>query len=410
MKSYKLEGRVINGLDDHVIEKGCVLVEQDKIVFVGTVEECPNLIPELVETIQIPNATIMPGFIDCHAHVVGADSQDYDECTASHMDLILNAAHDLGQLLDSGFTSIRDMGLFGPSLSRAVDLGLVRGPKIMPSGRIISVTAGHGDHGYQFSKAYLNEHSPLSVLADGVPECLEAVRTQFRNGAKFIKVMATGGVSSPIDKITDVQFSETELKAIVAEAERRGTYVAAHCTGTEGTLNALKAGVKSIEHGVMLDESCIQIMVENDCTLVSTLAISLGIPKMKAVLPAHIYEKGKVCAEKNLKSIEMARAAGIRIAFGTDYTNSKNTRYSDIGKEFEAMIEAGLTPMEAIQSATKNAAYLLKQSDEVGTIEVGKTADLVMVSGNPLEDISVLRGSEKIKIILQNGVLVKRSE
>ncbi|WP_069872022.1 amidohydrolase family protein [Fusibacter sp. 3D3] len=408
MKAYKVEGRVIDGCHDDAMENACVLVEADKIIYVGSVEHCPER--DDVEVIRIPDATLMPGFIDCHAHVIGADSQGYDENLDSHLDLILSAAHDLGELLDSGFTSIRDMGLFGPSLGRSVDLGLVRGPKIMPSGRIISVTAGHGDSGHQFSKAYLNAHSPLSVLADGIPECLEAVRTQFRNGAQFIKVMATGGVSSPIDKITDVQFSFEELTAIVAEAERRGTYVAAHCTGTAGTLNALKAGVRSIEHGVMLDEACIELMVKNDCTLVSTLAISLGIPKMKAVLPASIYEKGKACAVHNIKSIEMAKAAGIRIAFGTDFTNSKNTRYSEIGREFVAMTEAGLTPMEAIKSATKNAAYLLQQSDLIGTIEVGKLADLVVVSGNPLEDITRLQGSDKIKVVFQNGFPVKRCD
>jgi imidazolonepropionase-like amidohydrolase len=246
----------------------------------------------------------------------------------------------------------------------------------------------------------------MSYIVDGVEGCLRGTRTQFRNGAEFIKVCATGGVSSTTDGVDDIQFSFEELKAIVDEAKRHGSYVAAHCTGNAGTLQALQAGVASIEHGITLDDRCIELMVKQDTTLVTTLNISLGIQKMKATLPRHIYEKGRHVAEFATRSAMLARTAGIRIAMGTDYSNSRNTPYACNGREFASIVEAGFTPMEAIKIGTINGAYLMK-NPEIGSLEKGKLADIVVVRGNPLEDISLLGDAKNIALVFQSGRLVK---
>ncbi|MTI95909.1 MAG: amidohydrolase family protein [Firmicutes bacterium] len=405
MSVYALKGRVIDGVAGEAVEQGTVLVRDGKIESVGPREQIS--IPPEAEVIEVNDGTILPGFIDCHTHFTGGFGGNI--YTTSHHELILQAAHGVGILLDAGFTGARDMSMFGPYLAKSIDKGFTRGPRIMPGGRLLSVTAGHGDMDTNFSVEHCQRQNPITLLVDGVDECLKGTRSQFRIGAKFIKISATGGVSSLADGLDDVQFSFEEVKAIVEEARRHGTYVAAHCTGTAGTIQALEAGVTSIEHGVFLDERCIELMVKNDATLVTTLSVSLGIPNMKNFLPPHVYEKGVQCAEANLRSIEMARKAGIRIALGTDFSNSKNSPYAENGKEFVSMVKAGLTPMEAIWAGTRNAAHLMKLESEIGTLEAGKLADIVIVEGNPLADISVLAHKDSVKVVLKDGVVEKNA-
>ena len=407
MGCYLLKGKVIDSVSDAPIEDGAVLIQDDKIAFAGRGADCPP--SDGAELIEVSDGAILPGFIDCHAHFVGEGPGKADAYTTSHFDLLLNAAHDIGILLDAGFTSARDMSLFGTHLKKAIARGVVRGPRIMAGARLLSVTAGHGDMDTRFSVDYVQQQSPYTYLVDGVAECIKGARLQFREGAEFIKICATGGVSSQVDGLDDVQFSMEELVAIVAEAERRGTYVAAHCTGNAGAYQALQAGVKSIEHGIYLDERCIDLMVKNDVTLVTTLSVSLGIPNMKGRLPDWLWEKGCRCAEANRKSIDLARRAGVRIALGTDYSNSPNTPYAEIGKEFAAIVSAGFTPMEAIKIGTVNAAHLMKMADKIGTLEAGKLADVVVTQGNPLEDISLLAHKDRIKAVFKNGVLEKNT-
>jgi imidazolonepropionase-like amidohydrolase len=245
----------------------------------------------------------------------------------------------------------------------------------------------------------------MTRLVDGPDECVLGVREQFRTGARFIKICATGGVSSPADGLNDVQFSPAELTAIVQETARHGGYVAAHCTGNEGAYQALLAGVTSIEHGVMLTQREIDLMAGRDATLVSTLSVSLGVANMPG-LPEWMAEKARFCAQANLKTIDMARKAKIRIALGTDFSNSKNTPYNKIGAEFVAMTKAGMTPMEAVKACTINAAHLMMDS-RIGALKAGMLADVVVVDGNPLADINVLNGSEHVLKVFLGGKQVK---
>jgi imidazolonepropionase-like amidohydrolase len=399
MKQYVLKGRIIDGVSDAALENG-LLCFGETIEYTGP--ESGFRIPENAEVIDIGGGTILPGFIDCHAHLSG--EQDSGE-SPFFGDQLLGAAYQLGILLDAGFTGLRDMSEAGLYLSRAVARGILRGPRILPGGKILGVTGGHVDAFLHLPKELANTYEHSHRLVDGVNDCILGVREQFRAGARFIKICATGGVSSPGDRVDDVQFSPEELAAIVGEAERHHSYVAAHCTGNEGAYQALKAGVGSIEHGVFLTQREIDLMAELGVPLVTTLAVSLGVAKLPD-LPAWMAAKAQNCAEANMKTIAMARAAGIRIVLGTDFSNTKNFPYKDNGVEFAAMVQAGMTPMEAIRAGTSNAARLM-MDDRIGSLEPGKLADVVVVEGNPLEDIEALKGSEKVRLVFMGGKLIK---
>jgi imidazolonepropionase-like amidohydrolase len=406
MVRYVLKGRVIDAVSDKPVENGMVVVEGDTIEYVGAFRE--SEVASDAHVIDAGDGTILPGFIDCHAHLCGVQSAGDLGDRASMGDLLLGAAHEIGILLDAGFTGIRDMSRNGPHLSRAVERGILRGPRIMPGGRVLSPTAGHTDPGEGLSKEEVNRNSPIAYLVDGVEECIRGVREQFRVGAKFIKICATGGVSSAVDSIDDIQFSPEEMRVIVEEAARHGTYVAAHCTSAAGAYQALSVGVLSIEHGVMLDERCIDLMTQKGATLVTTLSVSLGVANFPG-LPEYMAKKARRCAEANVRTIEMARKAGTRIALGTDYSNTKNTPYAENGKEFKAMTRAGMSPMEAIRAGTINAAHLMKMADRIGSLEAGKLADIVVVDGDPLHDIDCLSHRDRIKVVIKGGVVEKES-
>ena len=401
-----LKGRVIDAVSDSAIENGMVITDGERIEYVGCFDR--SLIPDGAEIIDAGNGTILPGFIDCHAHLTGEEDAGSFANGKLFGDQLLGAAYQCGLLLDSGFTGIRDMSEAGLYLSRAVERGVLRGPKIMPGGRVIGITSGHVDLDMSMTKEEFNRSSHLAYMVDGVDDCIRGVREQFRMGAKFIKICATGGVSSPTDRVDDVQFSPEELRAIADEAKRHHSYVAAHCTGYEGAYAALKAGVTCIEHGVFLTEREIDLMKELDATLVTTLSVSLGVANIPG-LPDWMAKKVKACAEANIETIHMAREAGIRIAFGSDYSNSKNSPYKELGSEFEAMTRAGMTNMEAIKAGTINAAYLMMTDSETGSLESGKLADIVIVDGDPLADIGVLTDAEHVKLVMINGRIEKNT-
>lgn len=401
-----LKGRILTLENDNIIEDGIVIVEDNIITFVGLMKDWKtDKEYELIDYNE--DITIMPGFIDCHTHITGTESGKYGLGKASTFDRLINATEHMGILLDAGFTTIRDMSLFGPSLKKGVERGKLRGPKVFPGGRVLGITSGHSDGNPYFPVEYLQNEHPIGYLVDGVEGILKGVREQFREGAKFIKVCATGGVSSMTDGLDDVQFSMEELKVIVQEAKRKGTYVAAHCSGTAGTYQSLLAGVTSIEHGIKLDERCIELMVKNDATLVPTISISLGIPTYKG-LPDYMIEKGKLCAQDHLKSIEMAKKANIRIAYGTDFSNSENTPYKENGREFVSLVKAGLTSFEAIMAGTVNSAHLVSGNGKIGMIKKGMIADIVIAKGNPLEDINILENSINIVTVIKDGKIEKR--
>lgn len=396
-----IKGRMIDGNRMEPIADGLVAVEGKRIVYAGEAAAYQGSMDG--EIYEIGDATVMPGMIDCHAHLCGEESQNLTGGTT--YDALLTMAYDCGELVDAGITGVRDMSAFGAPLSRAVNKGLIKGPRIMPGGRVISVTAGHADNEFM-SVEDINRTSILSYIADGKEGCLKAVRQQFRDGAKFIKICATGGVSSSVDNPNDIQFSEEELEVMVAEAKRRNSYVAAHCTGLAGTLQAIRAGVHSVEHGVNLNEECVRLMKEKDITLVSTCYVPFLISEMSGHSDAMV-KKGRDCVDTIIAGYQLAHDAGIRLAMGTDFSNSKNTQYREIGKELTYICKCGYSPMEAIIAATKNGAYLMELAEQTGTLEAGKLADMIIVKGDPSKDITLLGDADNVYHVWIGGKKLK---
>lgn len=397
-----LYGRIIDSVSEEARENGMVVADGEKIVYVGERGGYP--VPDDAECYETENGTVMAGFIDAHAHLTGSESVNRSGDTP--YDLLLTTVKDLSELVDAGITGVRDMSRFGRPLKDAIEKGNIKGPRIMVGGRVMSISSGHCDFDPSMSIEEYNRTDLTGYLVDGPQDCYRGVRQQFREGAEFIKICATGGVSSAIDDFNDIEFSEEELKVIVEEAARHNTYVTAHCTGTAGTKAALKAGIGCVEHGVMLDEECVRIMKERNVPLVTTLSVSLGICDMQG-LPEHMMKKAAKLRGCSMRSFELAHQYGIRVALGTDYSNSKNTPFRQIGKEFYSLTRCGYSSMEAIKAGTINGAYLMKAEDKFGSVEVGKLADLVLVKGNPLEDIKLLADSANVDLVLIGGEVRK---
>ena len=400
-----LLGRIIDSVRDGALEGGAVVVAGERIVYAGPRDQAP--IPADAQILTCENATVMPGFIDAHIHLVGSES--VHKTGGTPYDLLLTTVKDLSDLVDAGVTGVRDMSAFGRALRDAVAAGNIKGPRIMVGGRVLSMSSGHCDFDVTKSVSRCNEEDLTGFMMDGPEDCYKGVRRQFREGAEFIKICATGGVSSAIDDYNDQEFSPEELKIIIEETHRHNTYVTAHCTGTAGTKAALRAGIDCVEHGVMLDEECVQIMQKNAVPLVTTLSVALGLADMKN-LPPHMMRKARGVKEAAMRSFQLAREYGLTVALGTDYSNSPNTPFSEIGREFYSLTRCGYTPMEAIRAGTVNGARLMKRAHELGTVEAGKLADLVLVQGNPLEDILVLAKADNVKMVLIGGKEQKRMD
>ncbi len=399
-----LLGRIIDSVSDAAIEDGAVLVREGRIQYAGPRKDAPDA--QNAEVYTCEDATIMAGFIDAHIHLTGAESVHRSGDTP--YDLLLTTVRDLSDLVDAGVTGVRDMSAFGRPLRDAIEKGIIKGPRIMVGGRVLSISSGHCDFDVHKPVSQCNEEDLTGYMMDGPEECYRGVRRQFREGAEFIKICATGGVSSAIDDYNDQEFSEEELKVIIGEAKRHNTYVTAHCTGTAGTKAALKAGIGCVEHGVMLDEECCQIMKERNVPLVTTLSVALGLSDMQG-LPPHMMRKAQGVKEAAMRSFRMAHEYGITVALGTDYSNSPNTPFSEIGREFYSLTRCGYSPMEAIRAGTVNGAKLMRREKDIGTVEAGKLADLVLVQGNPLKDIQVLAHADNVQLVMIGGKIQKEA-
>lgn len=397
---------MLDGTGKAPIEKGIVTIEGDRIAFAG--REAEYAIPAGAEVRKVEGGTILPGFIDCHCHLASIGMDTMKTYVRSNYTQLIEAVADAKKMLDAGFTSARDMGLFGPYLKDAIHRGIIPGPRLTVSSRLLTVTGGHGDM-YPFPLDFAERQNPVAVLVDGPEACYKAVRMMFREGADFIKICSTGGVMSAGDVSEDSEFSPEELKVIVEEAKRHRTYVASHAQGTKGIKDALKAGVTSIEHGFFLDEECIDLMLKLDATYDPTLSILKIICANPDGVPPYAYEKGMKGIEAHEKAFQMAYKAGVRIVLGSDFLGG-DTDLAPFGKqgiEFVNLVAAGMTPMDAIVAGTKNGARLMMMQDDIGTLETGKLADLVVVAGNPLTNIEVLAAPEKIKLVMKDGKIEK---
>lgn len=408
-----LKGRVLDGNGGAPIEKGAVVLEDNRIRLVCRQNQLPD--DPTAEVYELEDGTIMPGLIDAHVHMGWGSATAVDWISMTPQLSMARALRDMAQLRQQGYTAFRDLGSDVLLMRPAVAEGLLDVPRIFGAGRIISQIGGHGDVYQKLSlEASQGAYSPAFIV-NGVDEVRRACRINARNGADLIKIMTTGGVFSQGDKATPhSHFSQEEIRAAVEEAENMGSYVSTHAQATRGIKMALKNGVKCIEHGFYLDEECIELMVKNDCYLVPTLAImhasKLYFQGKEGVLP-YLKEKTERSYEAHYRSLEMARKAHITVGVGCDFLGDAafGCPYSEATLELERLCVAGYTPMEVITMATKVNARLLQMEDQLGTLETGKLADVLLVEGRPDEDIRVLRRSDHVKLVVQDGRIVKNA-
>ena len=378
-------------------EHATVILQGSRIATVGP--DSRTKIPRNARVIEGKGQTLLPGLIDCHVHYCLDASPDtirslqQDDATVT----AVKAATHARATLDGGVTTVRDVGSrdhISISITRAIRAGIIPGPRTLNAGLAVCMTGGH---------AWF-----IGRQADGPDEVIKAVREQVRAGADVIKFIATGGVLTPDASPGAAQLTLEELRAGVEEATSAGRRVAAHAHGAEGMKNAIRAGVHSIEHGTLLDDEAIALFLTHGTFLVPTLsAIQSGCEMGRAGgMPDYAVQKCAALGEEQKKTFRKAVKAGVRIAMGTDAGTPFNPHGRN-AQELRRMVEFGMTPMQAIEAATRAAATLLGLEREIGTIEVGKEADLILVNGNPLDDIALLENPMNVAWVIQSGKIVK---
>jgi len=399
--------RVIDGTGAAPIQNGVVVVTDDRIVSVGAAGSVT--IPAGARTVDLGNATLLPGFIDAHTHVIGRalgdpDANDQGVRDVDSFAAILGVVNVRNTLL-AGFTSIRNLGAVNfddIAMRKAINEGWVIGPRMQTAAHAIGITGGHCDeNGY---KPGLMDGDFKTGIADGPEQIRAAVRYQAKYGADVIKTCATGGVLSEGDAVGVPQYTYEELKALVDEATKLERKVAAHAHGTEGIKIAVRAGVSSIEHGSFLDEEGAKMMAERGTFLVPTLSAGEAAENAAktGVLKGLRAEEALAAAKAMRKSIKYAIENKVPIALGTDAGVS---HHGANGHEFTLMVQwGGMTPMQSIVAGTSNAARLLGWDKNLGTLATGKWADIVAVPGDPIADITVM---EKPVFVMKNGVVYK---
>lgn len=397
-------GTLIDGTGAAPIKNAVLLVESQKIAAVGERGEVD--IPKGAKTIDVTSKTIIPGLIDSHLHLSGGRP---GESRAEGMMIeqtrkAIRVSMDARALLNMGYTAVRDCGSsLGIGLRNAIKEGSAPGPRVVTSGMFVHNTFGHvGPKPVPLHIAETLGHS----YADGVDECVKAVRSRLREGADFIKI-ASGlyGESRRFPKCMP-SYSFEEIKAIADEAHRSYTIVASHCQGKEGIITSVKAGVDTIEHGSELDEECAKLMKKYDVIFTPNIYIQTNVLEAPIIRDRYSDEVKKRLEKGYYDSIRFCVEQGVKIASGSDFSGGDTLLGLPMGKnaaELQALVKAGLSPLDAIVSATKIAAEALMLGDKVGTLEVGKLADLVVVNGDPLSDISMLMEEVRIELVAKGG-------
>ena len=375
-----------------------IVIAGDKILSVGGDAQAPAG----ATIIDLSNSTVLPGLIDAHTHLTMNPSFGYETLAISVPREALIGAHNARVTLESGITTVRNVGAHGyadVALRDAINVGDVPGPRMLVSGPQLSITGGHCDENllpFEF-------HASSAGAADGIEAVQHKTREVIKYGADLIKICATGGVLSKGDDPNAAQYTLEEMKAIVADAHRLGRKVAAHAHGAQGVIWASEAGVDSVEHGHLMNDEAIATLKKNGTYLVPTLYL-LDWQRDNAAqanLPDYARRKMEMVAQAAHANIRKAIAAGVKIGMGTDaavYPHGLNAH------ELAVYVRLGLTPLQAIQTATINDADLLGWSDKVGTLEPGKVADVIAVDGDPLQDVTTL---EHVKFVMKGGEVVK---
>ena len=354
--------------------------------------------------IDAAGATVMPGLVDAHVHLLLTtfDLVDAASWTAGYA--TVRALAEAGRMLRRGFTTVRDVGGADWGMARALDEGLAVGPRLVFGGKALSQTGGHGD-----LRARGDERLPccqaqpsFARIADGIEAVRHAARDEFRNGAAHLKMLLSGGVASPLDDVSEVQYSDEEMRTAVIEAENHNRYVTVHAYHPRGVNRALRAGVRCVEHGNLLDDETITLLLDNDAFLVPTLVTYDQMDKFgrQTGIPARSLQKNAQVRDAGLAALEKAHKAGVNIVYGSDLLGPLQTAQLE-----EFTLRAEVQPaVDVIRAATTTAARLLNLEGTIGTLAVGAEADLLVLDGNPLEDISVLTAPERnLRYVVRAG-------
>jgi imidazolonepropionase-like amidohydrolase len=408
--------RVFDGRSAECADGQWLRVAEGRIQEVST---HPLPAPEGTVVIDCAGGTLMPGLIDCHVHAFASDVAVARIDAMGEAYRTAHAVRMLNHALACGFTTVRDIGGGNHSLWRALADGLIRGPRYLYAGKILSMTGGHGDMrpieerpryesvcGCAGTGPFSTLANTFAVVADGVDACIRAAREELRQGAHCIKIMGSGGVASPTDPIWMNQYREDEIRAIVNECAERRTYVSAHCHPASAVRRSVDFGVRSIEHGTLIDDDTAAFVAERGAFIVPTMAIIFALVEQGRALgfPPQSQAKVEEVFRQAISGLDAMRRAGVKVCFGTDLLGRT---YTDQCREFTLRSEV-FSPVEILRQATSVAAEMMMLDGEIGSIAPGAQADLLLVDGDPLADIGLLANNgEHLRVIVRGGELVK---
>jgi imidazolonepropionase-like amidohydrolase len=399
-------GRVIDGVSDTVKTNQTVVVEAGKITAIEAGFRQPAAGDRVID---LRNGTLLPGLFDMHVHLTSEYSKtsEIDNYKQNEGDVAIDGVVYAQRTLLAGFTTVRDLGdeyRASISLRNAINAGKVPGPRIIAAGKAIATTGGHADPTNGWARKFPADPGPDDGVVNSVEDARKAVRQRYKEGSDTIKITATGGVLSIAKSGSNPQFTEEEIRAVVATAHDYGFKVAAHAHGTEGIKRAVRGGVDTIEHGTFLDDEGIKLMKEHGTYLVSTISAGRWVYDQAQdpnFFPALVRPKALAVGPQIQQTFAKAYKSGVKILFGTDTGVSK---HGENAREFRLMVESGMPPMEAIRVATSVPAKFLGLDDRTGSIAVGKLGELIGVPGNPLEDITVM---ERVVFVMKDDTVYK---
>jgi imidazolonepropionase-like amidohydrolase len=379
-----------------------VEVADGRIAATGT-GPAPNPVDD-TQVIDAAGATVMPGLIDAHVHVLATtfDLHETDNWTAGYA--TVRALAEAERMLRRGFTTIRDVAGADWGMARAIDEGLAKGPRLIFGGKALTQTGGHGDHrGRSEDRDHCCQIRPdFARIADGVDAVRHAARDEFRKGAAHLKVFASGGVASPLDEVSAVQYSYDELRAAVEEAENHNRYVTVHAYHPRSVKQALRAGVRCVEHGNLIDDETIELVLDSDAYLVPTLVTYDMMQRfgLEAGMSEATHRKVSDVLDGGLIALEKAHKAGVNLVYGSDLLGPLHAAQLE-----EFTLRAQVQPIaDIIRAATTTAAKLLGLEGQIGTLQPGSHADLLVLDGNPLEDISTLTQPQtRLRYVIHGG-------
>ncbi len=393
-------GNLINGISEEAIANTVILVEGERIVQIGTKE----IISPDYSIIDLSDYTVLPGLIDMHVHPnLSVNDYQVNHLKGSSAYKALFGLKAVQDLLAAGWTTLRvagdgDVGYANMEIRNAINNGLFNGPRIFGAAHYISVTGGGGDINFL---SYEQETTSDGLIVNGPEEMRKAIRNEIKYDSDWIKLLVTGAFMSAKDNPNNVHFGEDELKMAVEEATRRNVPVMAHAHAAEGIKMAVKAGVRTIEHGSFIDDEAMDLMIQNGTWLIPTLSIHAYYEGTEDKYLQKADDIRRKTKDNMYKNFQLAFRKGVKFGLGTDFVGWPSN-YS--ATEFAEYLKIGFTPMQAIMSATKVNAEILMKEDEIGTIEVGKYADIIATKGNPLEDISELG---RVKFVMKGGIIIK---